>query len=146
MNLKLEPFDSALLRKRCEPVTDIETQVKPYYKQMNAIMREPRNGISGVGLAAPQVGILWRFFVFAPHGIPMTCVNPSIGMHSEELETGIEGCLSKPGFTVGVKRRAWIVADWTDEKGKGYGRKLEGRVARIFQHEIDHLNGINIFP
>lgn len=97
---------------------------------------------TGVGLAANQVGDLRRWFVGQRFKI---VINPEILEISDETETLEEGCLSKPGFKCMRERAIRIKVRWTSHKGKVMNRTLHGMSARIFQHELDHLNGINIF-
>jgi peptide deformylase len=105
---------------------------------------------SGAGLAAPQVNvpqqvILVEFGNEEDETIPPTlyvAVNPKITRFSKELVSGAEGCLSIPGLMGEVERSQEIVVEGQDRHGKPLKMNLRGWVARIFQHEIDHLNGI----
>lgn len=102
---------------------------------------------SGVGLAAPQVGILYRFFVMSESGKKQDAIlirNPVIVSRSESTASGLEGCLSIPGIKIPIWRHEVIEATWDDEKGIRHARKFVGWAARIFQHEYDHLDGILI--
>jgi peptide deformylase len=96
----------------------------------------------GVGLAANQVGDTRRWFVSQFFKI---VVNPEIVEASEITETQEEGCLSNPGYKSNVIRPATIRVRWTSEKGVTINRQLRGLEARVFQHEVDHLNGKNIW-
>ena len=101
----------------------------------------------GVGLAAQQVGLRWAMFVMSESGRASDgkiVLNPRITRTSDFGAVGIEGCLSIPGVSLGIKRFESIDATWYDEKGKLVMKKLTGKPARIFQHEMDHLNGILI--
>jgi peptide deformylase len=105
---------------------------------------------SGAGLAAPQVNvsqqvILVEFGSEEDESIPPTLyvtINPKISRFSKELVSGAEGCLSIPGLMGEVERSQEIVVEGQDRHGEPLKMKLRGWVARIFQHEIDHLNGI----
>lgn len=105
---------------------------------------------TGRGLAAPQVGILKRLFVMdntwkTGEPAPIACINPRIIDSSGELGSADEGCLSIPGILVSVERANWVVLEWTDNKGTIQRQKLQGDMARIAQHELDHLDGIVTF-
>ena len=97
---------------------------------------------NGVGLAAPQVGILQRVFVMAPEGTkPTAFFNPVI-VKAEGEQIGQEGCLSIPGLYGDVKRATYVEVEAYDRKGRCFSYDLEGMSARVAQHEIDHLDGI----
>jgi peptide deformylase len=101
----------------------------------------------GIGLAANQIGLDKRVFVMGSHNIegfplPFAVFNPVITETSEEQVLDQEGCLSYPGLFLQVKRPAWIIAQYQDSKGNIREIKAEGYLAKCFQHEYDHLNGI----
>lgn len=106
----------------------------------------------GVGIAAPQVGESVRLFIVASHPNPRypnapemeptAIINPRIVDHSPETEKGWEGCLSVPGIRGLVPRYTAIQVEYTGRDGKFYQQTFTDFVARIFQHELDHLNGI----
>ncbi len=105
---------------------------------MMRIMRKA----NGVGLAAPQVGLLQRLIVIAPEGMrPTALINPKI-VKAEGEQIGQEGCLSIPGLYGDVKRYDYIEVEATDRRGRELTYELEGMPARIVQHEVDHLEGI----
>jgi peptide deformylase len=108
----------------------------------------------GVGLAAPQVGILSRFFVMreirargdVPGGV-IKMINPKIVSKSDKLVEMEEGCLSLLGpdnipVFANVTRPESVIVQWIDEAGREYSREFTGFMARIAQHEMDHLDGI----
>lgn len=96
----------------------------------------------GVGLAAPQLGILQRIIVIAPPDVrPQALINPKI-LKKEGEQIGVEGCLSIPGLYGDVKRAEYIEVEALDRKGREYVFELEGLPARVVQHEIDHLEGV----
>jgi peptide deformylase len=109
----------------------------------------------GVGIAAPQVGKSLRLFIMAPQPNPrypdapamdpMAVINPEIIRVSEEMETGWEGCLSVPGFRAKVPRHLEIDVSFTDRRGTARTERFSGFLARLFQHEFDHLEGI-LYP
>ena len=134
------------LRKKAEPVTDFGAETQELIDDMIATLHEE----SGAGLAAPQVNesqqiILVEFGSEEDESIPPTLyitVNPKISRFSQEMVVGAEGCLSIPGFMGEVERAQEIVVEGQDRHGKPLKLRLQGWVARIFQHEIDHLDGI----
>ena len=130
------------LRKPCAPVTRFDADLAAFATRMLELMHAGR----GVGLAAPQVGVLKRMFVMNHTDDPkddMVLINPEIrDMHgSREAE---EGCLSLPEVYVHVRRasRCRVVAQ--DVRGEPFEREGEDLLGRIWQHETDHLNGILI--
>jgi peptide deformylase len=104
---------------------------------MRDLMREKH----GVGLAAPQIGINLRFFLWESRVV----INPFILAQSYTKTLEIEGCLSWHGKLVSVSRHDWIDATWTDENNVNHRKILRGFDARVFQHEYDHLQGCCIF-
>lgn len=100
---------------------------------------------NGVGLAAPQVGISERFFVMRDGGLTLVCINPEILSHGKDEEHGVEGCLSFPGLSKNTVRHRVITVGYLDENTKPVKRTFKGFEARIFQHELDHLNGVCLF-
>ena len=106
----------------------------------------------GVGLAAPQIGIAKRLVIvasrptarypYAPLMQPTVMINPSFAPLSDQQENDWEGCLSIPGIRALVPRYQEIAIRYTDTDGQSVGQTLNGFVARVFQHEIDHLEGL----
>jgi peptide deformylase len=97
---------------------------------------------NGVGLAAPQLGVLQRVVIVAPLDYkPMALINPIITKFDGE-QIGQEGCLSIPGLYGDVKRAAYVEVEAIDRKGRDIKIDFEGMHARIAQHEIDHLDGV----
>jgi peptide deformylase len=109
----------------------------------------------GVGIAAPQVGKSLRLFIMAPKPNPRypdapameptAIINPEILRVSDEKESGWEGCLSVPGFRAKVPRHFEIDVAYTDRHGRNHTERFSGFMARLFQHEFDHLEGI-LYP
>lgn len=134
------------LRKKAAPVSDFGAETQQLVDDMIDTLHEE----SGAGLAAPQVNvsqqvILVEFGSEEDESIPPTLyvtINPKISRFSKELVSGAEGCLSIPGLMGEVERSQEIVVEGQDRHGEPLKMKLRGWVARIFQHEIDHLNGI----
>jgi len=108
-------------------------------------------GANGVGLAAPQVGLNKRLFVFNSSGDSKkwldeaVMINPKIVEFSEAVDCATEGCLSLTLMNGEVQRSKWIKVEAVNLKGKKIKKKYKGWEARIFQHELDHINGI-LFP
>jgi peptide deformylase len=99
----------------------------------------------GVGLAATQVGVLRRVFVFEPgEDGPRTVVNPVVTERSSETALDEEGCLSLQTVRVPVERATSLVLEGKDETGADVRHELEGYAARVAQHELDHLDGVLI--
>ena len=99
----------------------------------------------GVGLAAPQVGVSVRVFVTGVDGEQLVCINPQLVGVSEKQVPWEEGCLSLPRLLGEVIRPAEVEVEYTDLKGTVCRRKADKLLARVFQHELDHLDGI-LFP
>jgi len=102
---------------------------------------------NGIGLAANQIGIAKRVFVMGSNNIPgfptpFAIFNPRIVEASTEMILDQEGCLSYPGLFLTVKRPSWIVAEYQNSRGDTIEAKFEGYLAKCFQHELDHLDGI----
>jgi peptide deformylase len=134
------------LRKKSQKVSDFG----PDLQQLIEDMIETLHDNSGAGLAAPQVNvseqvILVEFGTEENEEIPPTLyvtINPRVTRFSQEIVTGAEGCLSIPGLMGEVERADEIVVEGQDRFGKPIKMRLQGWIARIFQHEIDHVNGI----
>jgi peptide deformylase len=99
----------------------------------------------GIGLAATQVGLRKRLFVMQVQGWQRRCFNPEITAMSPELVDWDEGCLSFPGEHCIIKRPQWIDVRYQDHLGNWHSERLAGILARCFQHELDHLNGITMW-
>ena len=143
-----------VLRKKTKTVTKFDEKLQTLIDDMVETMR----AAPGVGLAAPQVGALERVIVVeyyeneededdeetdeAPPKRLYTLVNPEITRKSVETEEGTEGCLSVPGFLGEVERPLAITVKAQNRHGQPVTLKLKDWTARIFQHEIDHLNGV----
>jgi peptide deformylase len=137
--LKIILWPDPRLRKVSKPVETFDDSLKALTERMFTLMREHR----GVGLAAPQVGINLRVFVMNPTGKPeddAIYVNPALseGEGEEEAE---EGCLSLPEINVNVWRAKKMHLEARDLAGQPFAQDATGYLARIWQHEFDHLNG-----
>ena len=126
-----------LLRKRSRKVENIDDRVLTLLDDMKDTMYQK----DGVGLAAPQVGILKRIIVLDDGNGLIECINPEIIL-SEGKQDGWEGCLSIPEFKGKVLRPNKVIVRAQDRNGKEVEYLAEGFLARIFCHEIDHLEGI----
>lgn len=132
------------LKKTCEPVARITPEIETLAADMLATMYDA----PGVGLAAPQVGVLSRVFVMdatkdpdAPRS-PMVLVNPEIVWKSDEPNVYEEGCLSIPDYYAEVERPSAVRVKYLDENGKEQEVEADGLLATCLQHEIDHLDGV----
>ncbi len=140
--LEVYLYGSEILRGHSAPVEDFDDRLRELYNGMvQAMTRE-----DGVGLAAPQVGLSQRFLIARderggwPSILPM--VNPEILFRSEERCGLSEGCLSLPGITADVQRPVRIRVRYQDLEGQECELEADDWLARIVQHEIDHLEGI----
>lgn len=125
------------LTRISEPWTD-QADRELLVKEMLRIMF----ATNGIGLAAPQVGINSRMFVMGNRTAVYACFNPRIIESSEEQAIGPEGCLSFPGLFLNVKRPTSIKVEYEDVKNHTQTREFTGIMARCFQHELDHLDGV----
>jgi len=137
--------DSLFLRKIARPVhSPANKHVQLLSQRMLSTVLHPAS--QGVGIAAPQIGISRRLILvqrFDKDGEPFEVyINPVILTESTELVTRDEGCLSIPGYRGPVERPNVIEIEYINDKGEKVAEAVEGFTARIFQHEIDHLNGI----
>ena len=141
MVLKIYKLGEEVLRKKAAPVepSEINDEMRGLFEDMFETMA----AAEGVGLAAPQVGISKRFFVIvADDDVKRVFINPQIIATSAELCDYEEGCLSLPGISENIKRPAKVTVQALNEHGKPFTLEAEGLLARIIQHENDHLEGI----
>ena len=142
--LQMKLCGDVILRTKCAPVSDIDSELLSVLDEMVAMMREQ----NGVGLAAPQVGILSRFLVMMDPDTETVyrMINPEIVSRGSETCTMEEGCLSVLGndglpVFANVTRPDSVVVEWLDEHGNKKMAQMSGTPARIVQHETDHLDG-----
>ncbi len=140
---KILKYGEPVLEKKAEPVTEFDT---PELKEVIADMWETMYSAKGVGLAAPQIGVGKRISVIdvsvgENEADKLVIINPEITFR-EGKQTGEEGCLSIPGFREPVTRANKVSVVAKNEKGETIELTGEELLARAFQHEIDHLNGI----
>ena len=140
--LALSIYGDKVLREKGEEVDDFGEKIRYFFDNMVETMIVE----GGVGLAAPQVGVSRQIAVVNPEPenekTLIRMANPRIIATSDETETMEEGCLSIPGIRGDVIRSRAIEVLYQDEEGKEYKLEAEGLLARIIQHEIDHLNGV----
>jgi peptide deformylase len=147
--LEIIQLGDPLLRAKAQLVENIQDQrIQKLVDDLIATVKHA----NGVGIAAPQVAKRDRLFIVAsrpnprypsaPEMAPTAMVNPKILAHSNEVVKGWEGCLSIPGIRGLVPRSQAIEVEYTDRHGKLQKQELTDFVARIFQHEYDHLDGI----
>jgi peptide deformylase len=137
---EIRTFGDPVLKSRATPVKDFDESLEHLAEEMMRVMREAE----GVGLAANQIGRLKRIFVAAHEDEEYAIVNPVIEERSETTEKDIEGCLSIPETRVEVERPTAVTVSGQGPSGEPVRVEAEGLLARIFQHEIDHLDGVLI--
>ncbi|MGI2257971.1 peptide deformylase [Shewanella sp. GXUN23E] len=139
-----------ILHQRAKPVTAFDRQLS----KLASDMMDTMMASDGVGIAAPQIHSSLALFIIAsrpnvrypdaPEMAPQVMVNPKIISASEESVMGEEGCLSLPGTRLIIARHQWVEVQYQDLQGQDHQQVLEGFVARIFQHELDHLHGVTL--
>jgi peptide deformylase len=139
--LQIRTFPDPVLRQQARDV-DAITDV---HRKLIADMFDTMRDAPGVGLAAPQVGVLERIFVWEEEDRSGVLINPRIVFRSDDTDEVEEGCLSMPGIVYPVVRSTGVKVEALDEDGKLISIEAEAMMARIFQHEMDHLDGI-LFP
>jgi peptide deformylase len=153
LRILLYPHPS--LRRRGEPIGEVTDEVRAVAARLIELMREAE----GVGLAGPQVGLAWRIFVAdvpaadgrSPDSDPPTAtdgprvyINPVLSEPIGQVEAGEEGCLSIPDILGDVLRPLAISISATDLEGRRFSSAGAGLLARCWQHEVDHLDGVLI--
>jgi peptide deformylase len=136
---RIRTFGDPTLRDRARPVTEFDEQLRQLIDTMFELMDQA----DGVGLAATQIGVqkqvaVWRHPEDEDRYV---LVNPRFLERSDEMVVGSEGCLSVPGCTLDVPRSERVVVEACDAGGQRYTMEAEGLLARIIQHEMDHLEG-----
>lgn len=128
-----------VLKEKAEPVAEVNDEIRALVDEMFRAMISH----NGAGLAGPQVGKKLRLFVaIADDDVKRVFINPQIMETSSELCDYEEGCLSIPGVYETIRRPMRVKVSAQNENGKHFTMEAEGLLARIIQHEIDHLNGI----
>jgi peptide deformylase len=153
--LELRTYPDPVLRQKAKPVAEVTDEVRKVVARMIEVMREK----DGIGLAAPQIGLSWRIFVAdvpesekrsasalppsATKG-PQVYINPVLSRPAGELEPYEEGCLSLPDIRGDVLRPPTITVTYMDIEGRSVTQTATGLLARCWQHETDHLDGVLI--
>lgn len=139
--LNIEKANSPFLRKRCEEIKEITPAIEKLISDMADTMRANK----GIGLAASQVGVLKRIIVIQPdlrNPAVLAFINPKITDRSKDTSILEEGCLSFPNMFFDILRSKEVEVEGLDLKGKKIEIKASGILSHVFQHEIDHLDGI----
>jgi peptide deformylase len=136
--LEIRTFGDPVLRSPGLEVVEFDDRLRT----LAADMHETMHAAPGVGLAAPQIGVPRRLFTFDSGEESGSYANPQIVSRSEETQEGEEGCLSIPGVYFPVVRAMRVTVKAQDLYGEQVTHEAEGFLARIFQHEIDHLDGV----
>jgi peptide deformylase len=147
LDIRYDP--DPVLREKAKRVKSFDGALRKLAEDMLETMHEN----AGVGLAAPQIGLSMRLLVaeYVPdkedvesgeHGFKVILCNPEIVKSGEEMEIGLEGCLSIPGWVGDVPRHVSVTVKAQTPEGKEMRLKADHYFARVLQHEIDHLNGV----
>ncbi|MEE9296148.1 MAG: peptide deformylase [Phycisphaerae bacterium] len=138
--LRIVHYPDPVLRKKCKPVESFDNQLAALARRMEVLMREA----GGLGLAAPQVGVPIRMFICNPtreEDAGVVWVNPVLSDLEGAIEA-YEGCLSIPEVSVPKRRAVHAVIDGFDLTGKPMRAQGDELIVRIWQHEMDHVNGV----
>ena len=128
-----------VLREKALPIEEINDEIRELAREMLVVMKDT----DGIGLAGPQVGVSKRIFVVnADDGVDRVFINPQIIGTSTEICGYEEGCLSIPGVYENVNRPERITIQAQNENGRRITMEAEGLLARVIQHEYDHLEGV----
>jgi peptide deformylase len=136
--LPIRIIGDPVLRTPADAVTDFG----PELERLVADMMETMEDVDGAGLAAPQVGVGQRVFTYQIDGERGHLVNPVLELSDDFQDDVVEGCLSIPGVAFPVRRRRAVKASGVDVHGDPVEIEAEGMLARAFQHETDHLDGV----
>lgn len=135
--LKIHTWPEKILRRKCREVKEVNDEIRSLLDEMHSLMLVK----DGIGLAANQAGVDLRLIVIETEDRLFKLVNPRIVKGTGKIYFK-EGCLSFPGLELDIKRSQKVWVDALDEKGERLELEVEGLVAVVFQHEIDHINGI----
>ena len=148
-SLQIAQLGNPILRQLAQPINNVHDES---IQQLIDALKAKAVAANGVGIAAPQVSQSCRLFIVAsrpnprypnaPMMEPTAMINPQIVSHSDEIVKGWEGCLSIPGIRGLVPRYQAIAVEYTNQQGKPQRQQFTDFVARIIQHEYDHLNGL----
>jgi peptide deformylase len=137
---RIRQYGDTVLRMKAREVESFDDDLRRLVERMTSLMHEA----SGVGLAATQVGVLRRIFVFLDEGEDRVLVNPTITKSSKETELDDEGCLSLRDVLVPVERAKSVTIEGFGADGQPVSLELEPPSSRVVQHELDHLDGVLI--
>jgi peptide deformylase len=139
---QIRQYPDPVLRMQAREVESFDEDLARLIERIGHLLRDA----NGAGLAATQVGVLRRVFLFLPDPDedPVPLVNPRLVVGSEERVSEVEGCLSLQGLVIPVERHERVTIEATDPEGNDVKLELEGLPARIAQHELDHLDGVLI--
>jgi len=137
---RVRQYGDTALRMKAREVETFDDDLERLVERMTSLMHEA----NGVGLAATQVGVLRRVFVFTADGEDRVLVNPRITKSSKESEIDDEGCLSLRDVLVPIERPTSVTIEGVDTKGEPLKLELEPPASRVVQHELDHLDGVLI--
>jgi len=138
---QIRQYPDVALKIASRPVEQFDDELRDLVERMKRLMHDAH----GLGLAANQVGVIRRLFVFTPSkDVVAAVVNPEIVERSEETDVAEEGCLSIQGVLVPVERPMRITLAGRDENGEDVRFELDDIYARAAQHEVDHLDGVLI--
>jgi peptide deformylase len=135
--LEIVTVPDPILSSKAQAVSRVSRRVR----RLACDMLETMYAASGVGLAAPQVGVRKRVIVVDVGENPITLVNPDIAA-AEGEQVGLEGCLSVPDLVGEVRRAEWVAVNGLNLQGRPVTVEGEGLLARALQHEVDHLDGV----
>ncbi|MFH0791764.1 MAG: peptide deformylase [bacterium] len=138
MILPIIKYPSPILKKKAEKVKNIDEDVRELIRQM----KETMAASDGVGLAAPQVGVSKRIIVVNTKKGPRAFINPEVIESGKKRKKSQEGCLSFPGLWLKIVRPKTVKIEAIDENGREVKIEAKEISAIVFQHEIDHINGI----
>jgi peptide deformylase len=137
---RIRQYGDPVLRMQAREVETFDDDLARLVERMTALMHDA----NGVGLAATQVGVLRRVFVFSEDGEDRALVNPVLTKRSGDAETDDEGCLSLPGVLVPVERPKSVAIEGLDVSGEPVSYDFDPPTSRVVQHELDHLDGVLI--
>jgi peptide deformylase len=138
---QIRQYGDPALRMQANEVSEFDDDLRRLVERMIALMHDAQ----GVGLAATQVGVLRRLFVFEPdEDGPRAIVNPVVVERADETASDEEGCLSLQGVRVPVERSTRVVLEGKDPNGEELRVELDEYGSRVVQHELDHLDGVLI--
>jgi peptide deformylase len=139
---QIRQYPDPALRMKAHEIEDFDGDLTRLVERMKQLLEDA----NGLGLAATQIGVLQRVFVFHtdPEEETTALVNPRLAEGSEERLSDEEGCLSLEGVVIPVERHERVTIEATDPEGNAVSLELEGLAARVVQHELDHLDGILI--